>query len=173
MAKFVDIRSYTRTPSYVAEIPLIYVTDRIREFVEEDGLQMEPDFQRGHVWDEEKQIAYLEHLLRGGKGSHQIRFNHPGWMSSWEGDFVLVDGLQRLTAIMRFFGNEIPACGNYLKDYEDRVPTNITMSFMINDLKTRAEVLQWYIEINAGGVVHTEEEIQKVRDLLALETETN
>jgi len=40
----------------------------------------------------------------------------------------------------------------------------------MNDLKTRAEVLQWYIEFNAGGTPHTEAEINRVRELLKKET---
>jgi len=32
--------------------------------------------------------------------------------------------------------------------------------------KTRAEVLTWYLQINAGGVVHSDEEIERVKELL-------
>lgn len=37
----------------------------------------------------------------------------------------------------------------------------------VNDLKTRDEVLQWYIDINAGGTPHTKEEIERVRAMLS------
>jgi hypothetical protein len=40
---------------------------------------------------------------------------------------------------------------------------------MVNDLKTKAEVLQWYLDINSGGVVHTETELEKVKRLLTKE----
>jgi hypothetical protein len=39
----------------------------------------------------------------------------------------------------------------------------------INDLKTKKEVLQWYLDFNTGGTVHTEEEIVKVKKLLEQE----
>jgi len=39
----------------------------------------------------------------------------------------------------------------------------------ISLLQTHAEVLQWYIDINSGCVIHTTEEIQKVKDMLAEE----
>lgn len=39
----------------------------------------------------------------------------------------------------------------------------------MNDLDTQAEVLQWYLDINSGGVVHTEAELDKVRWLLEVE----
>lgn len=40
----------------------------------------------------------------------------------------------------------------------------------INNLQTRKEVLQWYIEFNSGGTVHTKEEIDRVKELLAAES---
>jgi hypothetical protein len=33
-------------------------------------------------------------------------------------------------------------------------------------LKTKQEVLQWYIELNEGGTPHTEEEINRVKELI-------
>ncbi len=41
--------------------------------------------------------------------------------------------------------------------------------FCVNDLQTRAEVLQWYLDLNEGGVVHTSEELNRVRAMLAKE----
>jgi len=36
-------------------------------------------------------------------------------------------------------------------------------------LEKAGEVLQWYLDFNSGGVVHTEEELKKVRELLESE----
>jgi hypothetical protein len=83
---------------------------------------------------------------------------------------VLVDGLQRLTALIRFLNNEIPIFGNYFKDFEDNPRDSLTMiRFNINDLQTKAEVLQWYLDMNTGGTVHSDEEIQRVKELLEKE----
>lgn len=66
--------------------------------------------------------------------------------------------------------NEIPAFGNYFADYTDKLRlTDASFRMCINDLKTRAEVLQWYLEMNSGGVVHTDEELNRVRRLLEAE----
>jgi len=75
-------------------------------------LQLNPDFQRGHVWIENQQIKYIEYILRGGKTARVI---------------------------------------------------------YLNNLKTRKEVLQWYLEFNSYGTIHTEEEINKVKKLLEME----
>jgi hypothetical protein len=67
--------------------------------------------------------------------------------------------------------NELPIFnGHLLSDFEGTLRL-VTADFLVhvNDLKTRKEVLQWYIDLNAGGVAHTEEEINKVRQLLEKE----
>lgn len=39
-------------------------------------------------------------------------------------------------------------------------------NYRVDDLETRVEVLQWYLYINAGGVAHSKDELDKVRKLL-------
>jgi hypothetical protein len=40
------------------------------------------------------------------------------------------------------------------------------MKINVNSLLTKADVLRWYIQFNAGGTPHTAEEIEKVKALL-------
>ncbi len=40
------------------------------------------------------------------------------------------------------------------------------MYLNVNDLKTEREVLQWYVDMNAGGTPHTSDEIEKVRKMI-------
>jgi len=133
------------------------------------GLDMDPDFQRGHVWTREKQIAYVEYIIKGGNSSKDIYFNNPTWQGSYKADTILVDGKQRIAAALAFLHNEIPAFGHYYREYEDSLPTHVDFVFHINELKTRKEVLQWYLDLNSGGVVHTDEELNKVRRLIEAE----
>lgn len=56
------------------------------------------------------------------------------------------------------------AAGNHMV-YGHKLPIN-TMHVHINDLKTRQEVLGWYIEMNAGGTPHSKKEIARVQSLL-------
>lgn len=41
-----------------------------------------------------------------------------------------------------------------------------TLRFNVNDLKTEKKVLQWYIDMNAGGTPHTTEEIERVKKMI-------
>lgn len=150
--------------------------ERLDSFKDTNNLNLDPDFQRGHVWTQSQQIKYVEYILKRGHLSRDIIFNCPGWMEGVEGQMVLLDGKQRLQAARLFMSNELPVFKDiYRKDITRdgkpmlRFPHQIAFTFHINDLETRAEILQLYLDINAGGVVHSDDELSKVRALLAIE----
>lgn len=171
--KFRDIPQLTRCGNWECDFTFPELVKYIENEVVEQGLQMNPDFQRGHVWTEKQQIAFIEFFLRGGKTGRVIYLNNPSWNFPNEeyNEYVCVDGLQRYTAIKRFINNEITAFGTYYKDYEDHIRATNTMRLNVNDLQSRKEVLQWYIEFNAGGTPHSDAEIKRVKDLLDKEVE--
>jgi uncharacterized protein with ParB-like and HNH nuclease domain len=161
---FTDIPQFSRA-SYGVDVPLNGLEAALERYIEL-GLQIEPDFQRHHVWTEEQQERFVEFLLRGGRSGRTILFNHPGWMGSFEGEFVLVDGLQRLTACLRFLRGEIRTFGLLISDFEGHIPFQLSLCFEVNNLKTKREVLQWYVDLNSGGTVHSPEEIAKVKAMI-------
>jgi uncharacterized protein with ParB-like and HNH nuclease domain len=173
ITKFADIPQFTSDGTYQVDYPLTSLVSYIEEEVSEMGLQLNPEFQRGHVWTEEQQIAWLEYHLRGGKSGSIIYLNNPFWHSSRNpkeneySDYVCVDGLQRITAAQRFIHNEIKVFDSYFNEFEDRIRMASAMIHLnVNDLKSKREVLQWYIDMNAGGTPHTKEEIERVSKML-------
>ena len=171
--KFKDIKPFHDFGNYRIDVPLSSVPDQIRKWEEELGLELNPDFQRGHIWSEEQQVNYIEFLLREGRSGRDILFNHTKWetyQGNDDGEFVCVDGLQRITAIARFMNNEIKAFGYYFSEYEDPIRMNrFTVKFHVNNLPERKDVLEWYLQLNDGGTVHSQEELERVRYLLAKE----
>jgi len=159
--------------NYRVNIPLDMLKKKIELYIEEDGLDLNPDFQRAHVWNTDQRVAFVEFILQGGK-TNPIYFNHPGWMKGWEGNMVIVDGKQRLTAILMFLNNEITVfkeldeggIGYYAREFNH---FGADLIFVINDLPTRKKVLEWYLQINKGNVAHTSDEISKVEALLKKE----
>lgn len=133
-------------------------------------MDLDPDFQRGHVWSKAQQIAYVEHALRGGKSSMELQFNCAGWFGDWRGPLYLVDGKQRLTAALGWLHDEVPAWGTVCSRWEP-IDYDVHFGFNINDLNTKVEVMNWYLQLNEGGVVHTSGELQKVHDMIAEERE--
>lgn len=171
--KFTDIPQFTSAGNYQIDVPLGFIKKTLEDYKNVYGLEMNPDFQRGNVWTEKQQIAFVEYFFKGGKSANVIYFNHPDFGRGMREDsdlpnMVLVDGLQRLTAITKFLDNEIPIFGgHYYKNFEDK-PRDLKymLKFNINDLQYRREVLKWYIDMNSGGTVHSEEEIKRVQALL-------
>jgi len=175
LTRFADIPQFTRDSNWQVDYGLKLAVIQIQQWQTEGGntanLDMDPDFQRAHVWTEQQQIAWLEFFLRGGKTGRDIRFNHPGWMRSYQGEFVIMDGKQRMEAARRFIENEIQAFGSYFSEFTDSLYcTDATLCFHVNTLQTRAEVIQWYLEFNTGGTPHTPEEIEKAKKFLEAET---
>jgi uncharacterized protein with ParB-like and HNH nuclease domain len=135
-------------------------------------LNIDPDFQRPHVWKERQQRMWLEFILRGGKTGRVFYFNHPSWMRGYnKGEFVLVDGKQRLEALRKWMANEIKVFGSYKSEYTDN-PAMVgnTLKVNVNSLPTKADVLRWYLQMNGGGTPHKPSELKKVIDILKEET---
>ena len=173
ITKFRDIPQFTSDGCYQVNYPIMSLVRYIEEEVDTMGLQLNPDFQRGHVWTEEQQIAWLEYHFRGGKSGNTIYLNNPFWHSARESkdaeykDYVCVDGLQRITAAQKFIHNEIKVFGSYYNEFEDGMRVLPQMMILnVNDLKTEKEVLQWYVDMNAGGTPHTNEEIERVKKMI-------
>lgn len=175
---FKDIPKLTSQGAYEPSVELRYVKDWVVKNQDDLGLQLNPDFQRGNVWTEEQQINYVQFILKGGTSSKVIMFNYPFWGNFVEkpgayNEMVCVDGLQRLTAVMRFIDNEIKVFGSYYKEFKDKPSFETALKFNVNNLKTKAEVLQWYLELNSAGTVHSADELAKVKGLLDKELQGN
>jgi hypothetical protein len=164
-----DIPQFTGWGNYAVHVPWAMLLDFLERWQRDMGLDLDPDFQRGYVWTLEQKIRFVEYGLRGGKSGMDILLNCPGWQGRGDlGDFVLVDGKQRISAVFGFLNNEFPVFGEYyFKDFVGGLdPIRQRFYVHVNDLETRGELLEWYLDLNSGGTVHTEEDLNKVRRLI-------
>ena len=152
------------------DIPLKYFVAKIDEFIREDNLDVNPDFQRGRVWTTKQQELFCEFVLRRGL-TPRLLFNHPGWLTDFSGQMVCVDGLQRITALQLMLSNRLRVFGSWLSafDDQDKFLRSISIPIGIKMLQSRAEVLQWYLQVNSTGTPHTIDEIDRVKKLLEKE----
>lgn len=130
------------------------------------GLNMDPDYQRQHVWSRAQQVAYVEYVLAGGEVGRNITWNSPDWMRGFQRPTELVDGKQRIEAVRSFLRGEFQAYG-MLAEPGDRFDLHCGFKFRVCSMDTREDVLRLYLNINAGGTPHTADEIERVRGLLA------
>ena len=162
--KFVEYGLTTPT-NYV----LLGYIDYIEREITKYGLEMNPDFQRGHVWTEVQQSKWIEFILKGGRSARDFYFN---WSSKTD-EYVCVDGLQRTVALQNFIHNKLKAFGQFFDEFEfpravicEPPMAEYEFHVYINHLKTKKEVLQWYVDMNAGGTPHTSKEIEKVKNMI-------
>lgn len=169
MPRFRDIPQLPQA-CYQVDVPWSHLEDHLVHLDEAPGkLDLDPDYQREHVWARRQQVAYVEYCLMGGEVGRQITLNSPDWMGSWKRPTELVDGKQRLEAVRAFLRDEFRAHGHLFSEYEDRLPLDCRFQFRVCKLETREEILQLYLNINAGGTPHTKAEITRVRKMLAHE----
>lgn len=169
------------------DVPWGYIEKQLDSFKECEGLDLDPDFQRGHVWTENQQRAFVEYMLLGGPAATTIYFACEGFNSAHiKGPVCIVDGKQRLEAIRKFMRNELEIFmqprpwhsiglraerGSKLSDFTDnmRITRRETLHFCVANVD-RPTMLRWYLALNSGGTPHAASEIEKVEQLLAKET---
>lgn len=165
-----------RDPHYTVDVSLNYLEKQLEFFADGYGLNLDPDFQRGHVWTIEQRERYAEGLLRGTVGAslRVIQFNCPHWDDDHGGDLPnemqIIDGLQRLTTIRMFVAGQIKAFGMRIEEFAgsrfDPLRGLYGLKFAVYTYTSRAELLRYYLSLNDGGTPHAPEEIARVRALL-------
>lgn len=151
-----------KQPDYSVGVPLQDIDERLQKYSDGWGLVLDPPFKGVHSWTILQQTAFIEDLLTGGFGSANILFNCPNWLTpKCRGPIVLVDGAQRLKAIRAFLGGQIKIFQHYTyDDFEPMEALRFNAFFHINNLATEREVIDWYISLNKGYIVHDPLELE-------------
>lgn len=145
----------------------------VKQHIQEKGIVLNPDFQRGNVWTQPQQIAFIESILKGRvhEALRTVIVNrvYEDENPEFHGELI-IDGLQRLTAIMAFIDGEFKVFDNQLGVDDLKMSSfNIRsqyVKFQVMNLQTKKDVLQFYIDFNTGGTVHSDSEIERVKQLL-------
>lgn len=106
----------------------------------------------------------MEYGIKGGYSGRDIFLNARRWQTGEPTPLLLVDGLQRITAVRAFLNNEVPAFGLLYEEFEDTLAySGPCFEWYVNDLPTMQMVVDWYIELNTTGRPHTATEIDTAR----------
>lgn len=173
--KLADVPRFT-TPSYRVNVSPKGLLETIERWENRElYFELQPDFQRPLCWEPEDESRYIERLIQGHQQGIDFYFNHPNWGDSYDTSpdmpMCCVDGLQRITAFQRFFDNKVKVFGHYLNEYEDagnftRHFSNVTLNIYVTNVKTKKELLSWYIHLNDTGKPHSREELNRVAKMM-------
>lgn len=173
--KFSDIKQFPQS-NYMVHQPWRTLLKWKEDMIETYNMDLNPDFQRGYIWGESQKRSYLEYILRGGVSGRSLYFNHPSWMKEFnENDRLeIVDGKQRLTTVIEFLENKVKAFDHYYNEFEDQ-PHLIGANFEVHvaSLQNRKELIEWYINFNTGGSIHTEDDLRSAYEALEKLTKYN
>lgn len=143
------------------------------------AVELNPDFQRGHVWTESQQIKYVENVLRGvvSEAGFTVQFNCPAWFrANGRGNvpegIQCIDGLQRITAAFRFLDGEIKPFGLTVDDLNRSSFSAKTSSYHFTvqmfDYEWKHELYQHYLDFNSAGTPHDPTELIRVAEMQVL-----
>lgn len=177
MVKIADIPRFIPGGGYAVDVHFAHVSGWIDRLSGDTKVDLDPDYQRGHVWTDEQRTKYVEFMLRGGESSYIIHWNHPAWMYPYDStktdlpnSLSIVDGKQRVTSVLKFMHNELPVFGHYYEEFEDaELYTGLggpRLRMCVNNLTSRRDLLTWYLQLNDGGTVHSKGELDRVKSLL-------
>lgn len=136
-------------------------------------LNLDPDYQRAHVWTLEQKRDYVEYVLRGGEVSKTLVFSAVGRSFDSAEEWKLTDGKQRLSAVREFmagafgvFADEKYPQGHKANAIADI--NRIAYGFIVQVVMVErpSDELKLYLSINTRGTPHNAEEIARVRAML-------
>jgi hypothetical protein len=156
--------------AYQVNIGLMHLEDTIHEQYKVD---MDPEYQRSYVWSDMQKQKFVGAFLENHKAIPPFWFN---WVSK---DFKhshseIVDGKQRLSACIGWVNGDFEAiCPSGIKvhfddlDEIDRISLSnyYSMEWCFVDL-SRKEVMEFYIRLNSGGTIHSDDELERVKGLI-------
>lgn len=155
----------------------------LEKWLEGHTYDVDSPYQRSHVWTRQQASRFVEYCLKGGRHSRELRWNRRGYNTTgkkrWQDmpadklastNLELVDGKQRLKAVRSFLADELEVFDGVLcSDFdglEMAFKLHLSFRMTVNSLDYQVEVLQWYLDLNSGGTVHTDDELDKVKKML-------
>lgn len=119
-----------------------------------------PPFQRPAVWTTDQAIRFIESIWMGYDiGRYTVVDTH---MGNDRFDSALIDGQQRIRALLRYVDSQFPVLGYLYKDLpridKRRFENTIFPRVTIRESLSEQELREMYNRMNYGGTPHQEHE---------------
>jgi hypothetical protein len=154
-----------RTPGDMSQRALLYLT-----MIHKNGeLETSPAFQRGSVWTLEQKQEWIKSIMDRLPLPAIFINEHQYGKGAYGDKIVIIDGKQRVEAILGFINNEFPVNGEYYKDQDDLFKRGFQQAgipIVTCQFETEKECIELYVRLLTTGTQHTTEEIEKARGLL-------
>ena len=147
------------------------------EMYENGELFMDPVYQRDFVWTKEQKQLYIKNLFEDNASIRPTFIEYSETLEDGTRKRVteVLDGKQRIKALIDFYNNEFDVDGLYYKDlhYLDQIffeRLNVVYTRIMNrdgrkDLKLETKI-QLFLEINMLGTRMSDEDLKRAQSLL-------
>lgn len=149
--------------------------NNFNEFSTKDVLKtMVPEFQRGNdKWTKEMQISFVENIILGVSSTITLAYTTDGDKSriGIKRDCIILDGLQRFTALSAWIDGEFPIFDDiyYSKELIEKIEFAIYgLKLRIYMFENKKEMIEFYIKINEN-ITHSPDDIKKAKKILKKE----
>lgn len=152
------------------------INSEIKQFLKhysDDEINFNPEYQRDLVWSVDKKQAYIESLMLGKCQLTPTYIYHE--YGTGEKPYEVLDGKQRLNAVLSYIRGEFSALGYYYKDLTKkdtsrflRTPYYYTLIKYHdnNNSKTMPieQKIELFLQINDYGQKISDEELNKIKE---------
>lgn len=171
--KVASLRKEIKYADQIEQVDLTTSVDRLIEMYEEDELILDPAYQRDFVWTEDQKRLYIKNLFEDKAEITPTIVEY--YDDTHTHVYEVLDGKQRIKALIDFYNNEFNVEGLYFKDLtaEDQfffthhkvVYTRVMNRANISDLKLETKI-QLFLEINLLGTRMSDADLAKAQALL-------
>jgi len=177
LKKIIRESAFHRSPNYTVNVSfkdlfkrvggLLSYNETVDLMVEQNSLsstaiiqEMTPEFQRDNTkWTQTMQRCFIENLLCGCET--KIQLYDVKSRGNELGESLILDGLQRLTAISAYHEGEFPVFDNlYWKDVNSGgIFPRLRLLLSIFQFDSDKEACEFYIQMNKG-ITHSEDDLK-------------
>lgn len=130
------------------------------------GLDLDPEYQRGYVWNNEDEVALIDSIFNNCDIGKFVFIN-----KDCDDNFCyeILDGKQRVNTILRFFEGRFAYKGYLFNDLSklDRYKfKNFNISIAEIRNASQEMIYQYFLKANKTGKVMDKEHLEKVENLL-------
>lgn len=164
-----DLDSIPYSADNIRITPMMYSVFQIFHWIEEGILVLQPEYQRNIVWDNQRKSLLIESLM--------LRIPIPAFyfQEDYDGDKMVIDGLQRLSTIHAYMKDEFKLENlQYRKEFEGYLYSQLPKKYKIRIQDTQLSVnvldskcnelvkFDVFRRVNTGGVPLNAQEIRNI-----------
>jgi hypothetical protein len=131
------------------------------------GLDFDPEYQREHVWDLEDKVKLIDSIFNNIDIGKFVYVHLTDYSAKYL--YEILDGKQRIRAICDYFEDRFQYKGKYFSDLSNRDQGHFE-DYPISHAEIQEasyeQKLKYFIKLNTGGRVMSQEHLDKVRGLL-------